>query len=72
MFLCDSGEEIPEDYVNDGYDDCYDGSDEFDDNDEGIVNEEDLDQQEKKQSKNKKHRVFDKKKKEGGIFDWLF
>ena len=35
MFLCDSGEEIPEDYVNDGYDDCYDGSDEFDDNDEG-------------------------------------
>ena len=35
MFLCDSGEEIPEDYVNDGYEDCYDGSDEFDDNDEG-------------------------------------
>ena len=44
----------------------------FNDNDEGIVNEEDLDQQEKKPSKNKKHRVFDKKKKEGGIFDWLF
>jgi len=35
MFLCDSGEEIPGDWVNDGYEDCYDGSDEFDDNDEG-------------------------------------
>jgi len=34
MFLCDSGEEIPEDYVNDGYDDCSDGSDEFDDGNE--------------------------------------
>ena len=34
MFLCDSGEEIPEDYVNDGYEDCYDGSDEFDDGNE--------------------------------------
>ena len=40
MFLCDSGEEIPEDYVNDGYEDCYDGSDEFDDDDEGDSDEE--------------------------------
>ena len=28
MFLCDSGEEIPEDWVNDGEEDCSDGSDE--------------------------------------------
>jgi len=40
MFLCDSGEEILEDYVNDGDEDCYDGSDEFDDNDEGDSDEE--------------------------------
>ena len=33
MFLCDSGEEIPEDYVNDGEEDCYDGSDESEDDD---------------------------------------
>ncbi|MCP2503360.1 MAG: PGF-CTERM sorting domain-containing protein, partial [Candidatus Thalassarchaeaceae archaeon] len=40
MFLCDSGEEIPEDWVNDGEEDCSDGSDEFDDNDEGDSDEE--------------------------------
>jgi Ca2+-binding EF-hand superfamily protein len=40
MFLCDSGEEIPEDYVNDGDEDCSDGSDEFDDNDGGDSDEE--------------------------------
>ena len=28
MFVCDNGVEIPADYVNDGYDDCDDGSDE--------------------------------------------
>jgi len=33
MFLCDSGEEIPEDWVNDGEEDCYDGSDESEDDD---------------------------------------
>jgi len=27
-FECDNGEQIPQDYVNDGYEDCYDGSDE--------------------------------------------
>ena len=32
MFLCDDGhEEIPMDWVNDGYEDCEDGSDEYDD-----------------------------------------
>ena len=32
MFLCDDGhEEIPMDWVNDGYEDCQDGSDEYDD-----------------------------------------
>ena len=30
MFICDNGEEIPTDWVNDGIDDCGDGSDEFD------------------------------------------
>ena len=30
MFICDNGEEIPTDWVNDGTDDCGDGSDEFD------------------------------------------
>jgi hypothetical protein len=34
MFICDNGEEIPVDYVNDGYADCDDGSDEFDDGNE--------------------------------------
>ena len=34
MFLCDDGhEEIPMDWVNDGYEDCEDGSDEYDDGD---------------------------------------
>ena len=28
MFVCDNGEEIPADWVNDGEEDCYDGSDE--------------------------------------------
>jgi len=31
MWMCDNGEEIPEDWVNDGYEDCEDGSDEYDD-----------------------------------------
>lgn len=30
-FMCDSGETIPWDWVNDGVDDCQDGSDEWDD-----------------------------------------
>ena len=30
-FLCDNGNEIPMDYVDDGWDDCGDGSDESDD-----------------------------------------
>ena len=28
IFICDNGEEIPSSWVNDGYEDCYDGSDE--------------------------------------------
>ena len=32
MWMCDNGEEIPEDWVNDGEDDCADGSDEWDTN----------------------------------------
>ena len=37
MWMCDNGEEIPEDWVNDGVEDCSDGSDEYDndDSDEG-------------------------------------
>ena len=31
MFPCDNGNEVPWDYVNDGWDDCGDGSDELDD-----------------------------------------
>gem|GEM_PF-176470 len=31
MFTCDNGDEIPMDWVNDGEEDCEDGSDEFDD-----------------------------------------
>ena len=31
-----------------------------------------LDKEEKKSSRNKKHRVFDKNKKEKGFLDWLF
>ena len=30
MWMCDDGEEIPLDYVNDGEEDCSDGSDEYD------------------------------------------
>ena len=30
MWMCNDGEEIPADYVNDGEEDCYDGSDEYD------------------------------------------
>jgi hypothetical protein len=30
MWMCDDGEEIPLDYVNDGDEDCSDGSDEYD------------------------------------------
>ena len=30
MWMCDNGEEIPEDWVNDGMEDCSDGSDEYD------------------------------------------
>ena len=33
QFMCDDGEQIPADWVNDGMEDCADGSDEFDDND---------------------------------------
>ena len=34
-FICDNGEDIPAYYVNDGYDDCGDGSDENGDMDDG-------------------------------------
>ena len=47
MFMCDNGEEIPEDWVNDGMEDCSDGSDEYDndnsdddDHDHGHDNED--------------------------------
>jgi len=30
IWMCDNGEEIPQDYVNDGDEDCSDGSDEYD------------------------------------------
>jgi len=33
-FTCDNGDEIPMDWVNDGEEDCEDGSDEFDDGDD--------------------------------------
>ena len=33
-FICDNGDEVPMDWVNDGWDDCGDGSDEFDDEDD--------------------------------------
>ena len=32
MFVCDNGNEIPMDWVNDGMDDCGDNSDEYDTN----------------------------------------
>ena len=51
MFVCDNGEEIPADWVNDGEEDCYDGSDENgtegrqtvsnDDQDDGMDMDED-------------------------------
>ena len=47
MWMCDNGEEIPEDWVNDGEEDCSDGSDEYDndnsdddDHDHGHDNED--------------------------------
>ena len=33
MWMCDNGEEIPESWVNDGEEDCSDGSDEYDNDD---------------------------------------
>ena len=43
MFLCDDGdEEIPMDWVNDGYEDCEDGSDEYDDEGSDSDNEPDM------------------------------
>ena len=32
MWMCDNGEEIPDSWINDGYEDCADGSDEWDTN----------------------------------------
>ncbi len=42
MFVCDNGNEIPMDWVNDGMDDCGDNSDEYDndDSDDDDWNEE--------------------------------
>ena len=47
MWMCDNGEEIPESWVNDGMEDCSDGSDEYDndnsdddDHDHGHDNED--------------------------------
>ena len=37
LFLCDNGNEIPWDYVDDGWDDCGDGSDESDDGGDEVV-----------------------------------
>ena len=34
-FLCDNGNEVPMDWVNDGEDDCGDNSDEYDNDDDG-------------------------------------
>ena len=43
MFLCDDGnEEIPMDWVNDGEEDCEDGSDEYDDDGSDSDNEPDM------------------------------
>ena len=36
MFLCDSGESIPMEWVNDGMEDCADGSDEYEYEGDGI------------------------------------
>jgi hypothetical protein len=40
--MCDNGEEIPEDWVNDGEEDCEDGSDEYDDDVSDSDNEPDM------------------------------
>ena len=39
MFMCNDGEMIPMDYVNDGWDDCDGGEDEWDDNSGGSEDE---------------------------------
>ena len=39
MFMCNDGEMIPMDYVNDGWDDCNGGEDEWDDNSGGSEDE---------------------------------
>ena len=56
MFVCDNGEEIPADWVNDGEEDCYDGSDENgtegrqtvsnDDQDDGMDMDMEMDENE--------------------------
>ena len=38
MFVCDNGEEIPMDWVDDGYEDCEDGSDENTQSNENMQN----------------------------------
>ena len=38
MFVCDNGEEIPMDWVDDGYEDCEDGSDENTQTNENMQN----------------------------------
>ena len=37
MFVCDNGNEIPMDWVNDGMDDCGDNSDEYDDDNSDMT-----------------------------------
>jgi hypothetical protein len=39
VFVCDDGEEIPADWVNDGEEDCQDGSDEGADEEEGEMSD---------------------------------
>ena len=41
MFVCDNGNEIPMDWVNDGMDDCGDNSDEYDNDDSDDDGDED-------------------------------
>ena len=41
MWMCDDGQEIQEDWVNDGYEDCQDGSDEFS-HDDGHADDGDM------------------------------